>query len=290
MMTNRRQAREQLIEGLGVSERRILAAGVDTSVLASSGGPPLLLLHGLNPAGGAVWWPVLGSLAERFSLLVPDLPGMGESEPAARLDFDTLVPWLADLLRTSDLASAPVVGTSLGGGIVLRLALRHPELVDHLTLVDSCGLGHFRPPPTYLLATWANALHPSTSNFDRLARQVFHSVDAVAQRHGERWLAFRSYALDIAQTKEGRRALRAAGRPGNVARVSTSDLRQLKPPVALIWGAQDGIFPTKHALGAKSALGATLDVIPDAGHIPYVEQPDRFIAALTGHQSEVTGG
>ena len=61
-------------------------AGISTAVLEGGDGPPLVLLHGGIECGGAYWAPVIARLAENHRLVVPDAPGLGESEPVARLD------------------------------------------------------------------------------------------------------------------------------------------------------------------------------------------------------------
>ena len=68
-------------------------------VLEGGDGPPLVLLHGGIECGGAYWAPVIAPLAERHRVIVPDLPGLGESEPVARLDAATFADWFAALLR-----------------------------------------------------------------------------------------------------------------------------------------------------------------------------------------------
>jgi pimeloyl-ACP methyl ester carboxylesterase len=61
-------------------------------------GPALVLLHGGIECGGVIWAPVLTQLTKRHRVVVPDVPGLGESAPARRLDVDTFATWLGDLL------------------------------------------------------------------------------------------------------------------------------------------------------------------------------------------------
>ena len=74
-------ARQTLLAGLPVIERRIAVAGVSTLVLDAGHGPTLILLHGGVEAGGAYWAPLIPALAQRYHLVVPDAPGLGESAP-----------------------------------------------------------------------------------------------------------------------------------------------------------------------------------------------------------------
>ena len=75
--------REQLLDGLPVTERRLTIAGAETAVLEGGDGPPIVLLHG--PGGnGAHWARVLGPLTATHRVIAPDLPGQGASEPHRR--------------------------------------------------------------------------------------------------------------------------------------------------------------------------------------------------------------
>ena len=87
-----RTGREQdrLLKGLPVTERRLRPAGVSTMVLEGGDGPPLVLLHGAIESGGAYWAPVIGGSPSSHRVVVPDVPGLGESEPVGRPDPATL--------------------------------------------------------------------------------------------------------------------------------------------------------------------------------------------------------
>ena len=77
-----------MLAGLPVTERRARLAGVSTALLEGGDGPPLVLLHGGIECGGAYWAPVITRLAEHHRVIVPDVPGLGESEPWTGLDAD----------------------------------------------------------------------------------------------------------------------------------------------------------------------------------------------------------
>lgn len=91
------EARRRLLAGIPVTERRFDLAGVSTVVLEGGIGPPMVLLHGGIETGGVYWAPVMSRLAESYRLVVPDVPGLGESEPVARLDEEVFAEWCAAL-------------------------------------------------------------------------------------------------------------------------------------------------------------------------------------------------
>ena len=92
-------ARRRILAGIPVAERRLRVAGVSTTVLEGGDGPPLVLLHGGIECGGAYWAPVMTRLADAYRLVVPDVPGLGESEPLARMDEGAFADWFAALVH-----------------------------------------------------------------------------------------------------------------------------------------------------------------------------------------------
>jgi hypothetical protein len=109
------EARRRLLAGLPVRQRRVDAGGVSTALLEGGAGSPLLLLHGGIECGGAYWAPVIPRLVENHRVVVPDAPGLGESEPLARLDDETFAHWLRDLIRLTCDARPTLVAHSLFG-------------------------------------------------------------------------------------------------------------------------------------------------------------------------------
>ena len=96
--------RERMLAGLPATTRTIDVHGVSTAVLEAGGdGPGLLLLHGGIECGGAMWAPVLARLARHCRVVVPDMPGLGESAPVPDLDVTAFGEWLTGV--TSSLAS-----------------------------------------------------------------------------------------------------------------------------------------------------------------------------------------
>ncbi len=115
--------RRRMLAGVRVTDRRLQVAGVHTAVLEAGDGPPLVLLQGGIECGGAYWAPVIARLAERFRLVVPDLPGLGESAPPARPD--AFAGWFAALLRETCPEPPALVAHSLGGSLAARFAAAH---------------------------------------------------------------------------------------------------------------------------------------------------------------------
>jgi pimeloyl-ACP methyl ester carboxylesterase len=252
-------------------------------------GEPLVLLHGIA-TDRRIWDLVLGHLGDTRRVLAPDLPGFGESPPVGE-DFDLreVADWIVDGLAQEGVAGPfDLVGHSLGGGIAIVLAAAHPQLVRRLVLVAPAGLRPFPLAISALLAAGADAV-----------------------------LAARRGAVALTDTWWGRRVLLAltaadaAALPPTLARqmveasatakrtapalatITSSDLRPMlartRVPLGVIWGEADRTVPIR-------ALDDLLQVRPDAnvtrmqgaGHVPMIEQPDEFVAALRRLIQDVT--
>jgi pimeloyl-ACP methyl ester carboxylesterase len=118
--TRSNEARELLLAGLPVTERRLQLAGVSTAVLEGGAGPPVVLLHGPG-AYAAAWLRVIPGLVTTHQVVAPDLPGQGASTVAAgKLDVDRVVAWLAELVERTCPSPPVLVGHLLGGAIAAR--------------------------------------------------------------------------------------------------------------------------------------------------------------------------
>src|SRR3954453_1565822 len=97
-------------------------------------GPLLVMIHGIT-SSSASWESVLPALAERFTVLAPDLLGHGQSDkPSGDYSLGSHACLVRDLMLTLGYESGTVVGHSLGGGIAMQLAYQFPELVARLLL------------------------------------------------------------------------------------------------------------------------------------------------------------
>jgi pimeloyl-ACP methyl ester carboxylesterase len=277
--------REQLLEGLSLQQRQRQVDGIATSVLEGGDGPPLVLLHGGIQAGGVIWWRVLPRLATTYRVVVPDLPGLGESAPAARLDTRTFAAWLEALIQASCDEPPVLVAHSAPGALAARFAIQRGAGLRRLVLVDAAGLAPFRPSPGVLVALGRSVLRPSIGSFQGLMGRVMHDLDRVRQQEGQQWQALAGYAVSRATRPSAKRAMRQVARGGTRA-IPHPELGRIAVPTALLWGRRDRLVPLAIAQTASARFGWPLQVIDDAGHLPHVEQPDAFLDALAAATTE----
>jgi pimeloyl-ACP methyl ester carboxylesterase len=245
------------------------------------------LIHGM--AGNLEnWRAVIEPLAQRHTVVAPDLPGHGGSEGGAGdYSLGAHAAVMRDLLVTLGHERATLVGHSLGGGIAMQFAYQFPEMTERLVLVSSGGLG------TEVSSILRAAALPGADLFIRATAGFGSRVGSTLGR-GLAVVGLRPTA-DIAEIARGyaslvdpnRRAaflatLRAVVGTGG-QRVSANDRLYLAAgiPVLLVWGERDPLIPVQHGRDAHAAItGSTLEVFEGVGHLPQLEAPGRFIAAL----------
>ena len=261
-------------------------------------GSPLLLIHGLGSAGYMEWRFNLRRLGTRHTVYAPDLPGFGRSDkPAgARYSLEFFARTLVRYMQELKLRSAAMMGTSLGGGIALELALRHPRRVTKLVLVNSVGLGRPRLQPHYPLLALPGV---GELGMRAVQRGLRVAPAPLIRRIAARMAAAdadRDQLLNDAYLGQLREMFAAEGYPeAYLATVRSllslpalarsfdvsARLAGLALPVLLIWGANDPIFPLENATRAHRLLpDSRLVVLDGAGHTPQAERPDQFNRAV----------
>ena len=273
------QAREQLLAGLGVAAQRLTLAGVSTAVLEGGAGPPLVLLHGPGEFA-AKWMRVLPDLVTRHRVVAPDLPGHGASDvDGGRLDADRIAAWLGELIERTCTAPPVLVGHVLGGAIAARFAVHRGDRLSQLVLVDTLGLGRFRPAPRFALTLIGFQARPTERSYNRFMRQCSVDLDGLREQMGERWEPFVSYNLELARapsTKAAGRLFRTLGPP----RIPAEDLARIAVPTTLIWGRHDRALRLRIAEAASARYGWQLHVIENCADDPPRDQPEAFLRAL----------
>ena len=282
-------ARDRLLAGVPVTPRRLDPAGVSTFVLEGGAGPPVVLLHG--PAGNAAHWArVLPELARTHRVIVPDLPGHGESAAA---DPARAIAWLDDLIAATCAAPPVLVGYALGGAIAARFAAAHGDRLHRLVLVDALGLTDFTPAPEFGRALHGFLAEPGADTHDALWRQCASDLDGLRRDLGDRWEPFRAYNVARARTPGAIEALDGLFAEFGAAAIPPAELARIAVPTTLIWGRHDRATPLPAAEAAAARHGWPLHVIEDCGDDPPVERPEAFArtlgAVLAGFTGELVG-
>ncbi|HEV2121215.1 MAG TPA: alpha/beta fold hydrolase [Chloroflexota bacterium] len=273
-------ARERLLAAMPVMERRLHLAGISTAVLEGGSGPPMVLLHGPGEFA-AIWMRVIPDLAKSHRIIAPDLPGHGASGLAdGSLDAGRVLAWLDELIEQTCPSPPVLIGHLLGGTIAARYAIEHGDRISQLVLVDSYGLGPFRPAPSFALAMVGFMAWPSERTQDRLFRGCFTDLDGLRAQMGECWEPLATYALDRARTPNIKAALKSLMPQFGMVAIPADALERIAVPTTLIWGRHDLQVRLRVAEAASARYGWPLHVIEHAADDPAFEQPEAFLAAL----------
>lgn len=275
-----RDARQTLLETLPVTERFVRAAGVRTAVLEGGDGPPMVLLHG--PGESALWWMrVLPELVSTHAVIVPELPGHGESVIADNpLTPAHVRSWLDEVIEHTTEDPPILVGHLLGGAIAARFAANHGDSVNRLVLVDSLGLGRFRPAPGFMLGLLRFMVRSNQRSYDNFLGHCMVDQGRLVSEMGDDWEPFVTYSLARSKSPGVKAAMRTLMTEIGIRRISPTTLDSISVPTALIWGREDKAIRLRIAQDAHDRYGWPLFVIDDAADDPKMEQPAAFLDAL----------
>ena len=247
-------------------------------------GPVVLLLHGLG-CDHTTWGPVIDSLSRTHTVIAPDLLGHGSSDkPRADYSVGGYANGMRDLLTVLGIDTATVVGHSFGGGVAMQFGYQYPERTERLVLVGSGGLGpEVNPairvitPPGFQQVMGVLAApglrHVATTTMRVLARTGISQL---------RDLGEVAAIYDSFKDPSARAAIRHVVRAvvdwkGQIVTMADRAYLTEAMPMCVIWGADDLVIPVSHASNASAlAPTARVEIIPNAGHFPHRDHPERF--------------
>jgi pimeloyl-ACP methyl ester carboxylesterase len=251
-------------------------------------GPPVVLIHGMVNSSRH-WEDVALRLADRYTVIAPDLIGHGDSA-AVRGDYSigAHAASIRDMLAVIGIDRATIVGHSLGGGVAMQFFYQFPQRTERLVLVSSGGLGHEVSP---LLRSAAlpgmDALIGVVAH-----RRILDALWALGARLRERGHGKGVYVQAVV------RALRPLEQPGARAaflhtlrsvidvhgqRVSAVDRLYLlgSMPTLIVWGERDHTIPLEHGRAMHDAVPhSRFETLPRAAHFPHLEDPEGLARVL----------
>jgi pimeloyl-ACP methyl ester carboxylesterase len=269
----------------GFEERFLEARGCRLRYFAGGvlDGAPLVLVHGLGGAA-ANWVELAPLLAERYRVLVPELPGHGRSTALPIVpNLAAFADRLALVAAHERLLPAAVVGHSLGGLVGLRWALRRPTDVSALVLAAAAGISSATLRAKYglrilglvgprrLIKPWSRSVASSA-----VLRQFVFGY----------WGAADPLALSAASVDGFLAGTLEATDSASAARVLVTDdvreeLGDVSCPCLVLWGARDNQLRLADGFEFARRLGAPLRTIAGCGHLLIGERPELCAQAIT---------
>lgn len=249
---------------------------------AGSGGRPMVLAHGFG-ASSFSWRANLRPIADAgYTVYALDLRGFGLSDKswAGDMAHAAQADRLKAFMDALGLDRAVLAGNSMGGNIIAHFALKYPERVRGLILVDAAVYGG------HLGGGWVAALLgvPPLRRWGQIAVRLALADDKRnAATLKSAWFDSTKVTPDILtgyrralQTADWDVSLLAMIRDGATNNISAR-LGEITAPTLIIWGEHDTwISPDKGPQLARDIAGSKLIVIPNAGHVPHEEQPEEF--------------
>lgn len=268
---------------LGNRKPPLTAGGGDTSGSNRSPRSPsrnpetILIIPGLGTSID-YWQLVIPELARHYRVVAVDPPGFGKSD---KPDVSYELPWIVEqivaFMDARQIDRATLMGASLGGHLAMLLAIEHPERVERLVLMGSCGAW---PEPGILariglVTIWQDpvVIDHLRRNWPKIYSDIVSSDTEVSRR------LFQHQMAVMADLKAYYPAGRAASRAlkSIFYHSCRSRMHQVQQPALLIWGDSDQIHLLSEAAYLRKHLPrARLAIVPDSAHQVILDQPGRF--------------
>ena len=252
-------------------DKFVTVYGAKIHYVEAGSGAPVILIHGLAD-NVTIWDPVIPALAARFRVIALDQIGFGRSDkPLLNYRVSTPVDFLDGFLTELKIERASLVGNSLGGWVAAAYALAHPERVERLVLSDAAGYAALaKTMDSRALRALRVASRDDIRYLGPLAfhdKRFYQDVDAAFK---ERVTAGDSYT--VAQVLDS--MIRGDDALDN-------KLQTLKQPTLVLWGREDKLIPLSFGEQFhREIVDSRLRIIDNCGHMPQLECPNEFSAAV----------
>jgi pimeloyl-ACP methyl ester carboxylesterase len=243
------------------------------------GEPVLLLVHGF-PFSARMWEPQIAAFSDRHRVVAPDLSGFGESEvPPERSAYsiDGYADEVAGVVAALGLGRVVLAGLSMGGYIALALARRHPQILAGLVLADTRAEADSQE---------VKSRRSDQQVFLSARKDIAPLVDGLL----ENLLSKRGPAREEVADRAGA-LMRTVDPDGWIGALEAMKQRSdaspglagITVPTLVLVGEDDEITPPSAAEAMAEAIpGARLVVVPAAGHLTNLENPEAFNEAVGG--------
>jgi pimeloyl-ACP methyl ester carboxylesterase len=265
----------------------IEVAGNNIAYIEDGQGDPLVLIHGF---GGSIWnWEYqCKGLAASYHVIVLDLLGSGMSDkPDIPYTPQRLVKFFKGFLDSLNIQRATLIGNSMGAGLAMAMALTVPDRVNSLVLISgfpqdpraSVASPHYqqfihRRPPLWLakFGNWISGRWATKTLLEEIIHDKRLITPVVVERsyqnrHRSDFLPPLYSLMDHMEQWDEEYGSR---------------LHDIQHPTLIIWGAEDRVFPPGVGQQLQSTLPhASIQIIPEAGHMPQWEQPSQVNGLIT---------
>lgn len=260
---------------------------IEWSFIGSGKKPTIIFLHGFSDRKENFYF-AAKSLCKNYDIIIPDMPGFGNStsENTFTYDLDSYVKWLGEFIEKNNFTNFHLIGNSLGGAVSAKLAIKYPNRIKSLSLVDPAGFYIAEKHSVYSEAlNGMNLFQIATpKQYDDFRGRIFHNkpklpifvkefmIHSAANKQDWYGKIFNELA-NLSPVKEGFKT---------IEELSLNSLcRKIKVPTKIFWGKYDTLFPCETAEFLSSKIeNSQFYIFDNVGHCPHLESPREFSKKL----------
>jgi len=259
----------------GLIQKDVTVFGQNIHYAEAGNGPTIILLHGLW-GGLNEWQPIIRPLSDTHRVIVMDFIGFhGSDKPGVQYHNALLSQFLAGFIDALELEDVTLMGHAMGANTATYTAFHHPGKIAALILVDGAG---YRNPDRDLGK-------PLSEGMIRFRRVATGSSLAATRGLLERRVTDTSLVTDEWVEEAFGLWVNSARAIGDMLAeggdLSEDEMRQIRLPTLIIWGADDKVFSPENAERLRNDIeGAEVHLIEKSGHLPQIEKTNAFLGAL----------
>ncbi len=267
----------QAARSAGLTSKSVNVDAYEAHYFEGGSGPVLVMLHGMGDDRHS-FVATAAQLTDRYRVILPDMMGHGDNaaDPSRDYTIAGQKDYIASFLEALDLGEIYLAGNSMGGHVSAAYALDHQDTVRQLILVNAPGLV---VDDTVVYGGFGAPL-AGEADFDALMSRVLHnppSVPGPVKQHlidqtNARMEFINAMASDI-----------RGGRDHDLG----ERIAELRVPTMILWGEEDQVVPFAVAEAyAERIPQSELVLLPEAGHSPQMEAPERVAVAVQAFLEE----
>lgn len=232
---------------------------------AGSSEKTIILLHGLG-ASAERWLPIIPYLSVKYRIIAPDIIGFGYSDkPIVEYTMKFFTKFLSDFVDRLFIKTPIVIGSSLGGRILIEYAIHHPQNIEKIILVSPA----INTESSIALNSYIQAaLHPTFDDAKKALSAMAgnHSIDDdfvkefINRKLPNSKMAFLASLMGLKKSI-----------------LTNEQLGRLVNPTLLIWGKEDQVIPIANAAKLNGSVkNLQYHIMDGCGHTPFAEKPELF--------------
>ncbi|MBW2147749.1 MAG: alpha/beta fold hydrolase [Deltaproteobacteria bacterium] len=253
-------------------------------------GSKVILIHGLGGSWDN-WKIIIPIISARHRVYALDLPGFGLSDrPEVSYSIPFMTQAVLAFMEKAGVEKADFVGHSMGGHVLMDLALKHPEKIQRMILLDAVGAQSLWEPLRRLTLLGLGLLEQNPEWLSPgWVKQLVETCFYKPNDESEEMVKFFMAAL---QRPEGQQLVRSFSNAaqGILNYPLAHRLRQIRVKTLVVWGQNDRVVSLDHAVTLNREIsGSQLRLIPRSGHIPQLERPERLARIMLEYFAKPDG-